>query len=149
MIHYELLNSTTQEIPLRAIEAGLRAAEAKLGDIGERHISIEIVTEEESQALNSEFRNQNKPTDIISMSTQETKVGEQVITESTEGALDFTLTEQKSLEHSWPVIGQIILCLPVIQANSERAGQPLERELEWVVEHGVLHLMGFHHEHDD
>lgn len=149
MIQFVLQNSTNHHIDDTIIKKGLAAAEHKLGTIGERHVAIEIVTPEESQELNQELRGENKPTDIISVSTQETKVGEQVIEESAQGELTFEINEAKPLEHAWPMIGQLILCYDVIAQNAQRAGQPVERELEWVIEHGVLHLMGFHHEHDD
>ncbi|HEY1074372.1 MAG TPA: rRNA maturation RNase YbeY [Patescibacteria group bacterium] len=149
MINFVLQNSTNHHIDDTTIQKGLAAAATKLGEIGERHVAIEIVTSEESQALNAELRGQDKPTDIISISTQETKVGEQVIEESAEGALSFEINESKPLENAWPVIGQLVLCYDVIAQNAQRAGQPVERELEWVIEHGILHLMGFHHEHDD
>lgn len=148
MIRYELLNDTQHTIDKQAIESGLQAAEKKVESLGDRHIVIEIVTPKESRKLNKTLRRKDEPTDIISISSLETRIGEQIITEAKDGSLHFNLKQDKYLDHDWPVLGQLVVCYEVLKKNAERAGQPLERELEWVIEHGVLHILGFHHDSD-
>lgn len=147
MLDYELTNTTSHAIDTQAIESGLAKAATAL-KLNDRFVSIEIVTPEQSQELNRSLRGKNEPTDIISISSQESEVGTQEVQESASGALEFILKHQKPIENTAPVIGQLVVCLDVVGKNAERAGQPVSRELEWVVEHGVYHLMGFHHEGD-
>ena len=146
MIRYELLNVTDHAIEKKIIDRAIKNAEEKLGNIGERHIVIEVVTPKESAKLNHELRDKKEPTDIISVSSIETRIGEQVITESPNGSLHFTLDKEQYIGHDWPILGQLILCYEIIESNATQARQPVERELEWVIEHGILHLLGFHHD---
>src|SRR4051812_45313048 len=113
MIRYELLNGTSEPVDSKAIETGLKNAEKKLGDIGERHIVIEVVTPKESAKLNQKLRDKKEPTDIISVSSMETRVGEQIIEEEKDGSLQFTLSKDQYISHDWPVLGQLIVCLEV------------------------------------
>ncbi len=148
MISYELINTTNHHIDAKTIENGLQLAESKVGPLENRFITIEIVPPEMSHQLNQQWRDKNEPTDCISLSTTDSDVGEQLITESSTGALEFTLKLKGNIEHTWPALGQLIICYDIVKANADRAGQPVERELEWVVAHGVWHILGFHHDQD-
>ncbi len=148
MIAYELTTTTTETIDRQAIEFGLEQASQKLGLTGNRTIQIECVSAEESQALNKQLRGKDEPTDCISISSQESTVGEQLISQNEDGTISLALKQTDDLQNTHPVIGQLIICLDIIKQQAEAAGQPQERELEWVVEHGTLHVMGFHHDHD-
>lgn len=148
MIHYELTNTTPHTIDPIIIERALKSAADKAALTDDKLVTIEIVSPEESQAANKALRDHDEPTDIISVPTQTMHAGEQVITE-TEGALDFTLHKTADSAATWPVIGQLIICYDIVSANAKRAGQGIERELEWVIEHGILHVLGFHHAHDE
>lgn len=148
MIHYEIINQSEQGIDTQAIEAGLIKAEETVGEDVNKFVSIEFVTAVESQKANKALRNKDEPTDIISLATQDTEAGKQEIKQTDDGALDFNIVRAKSSENQWPVLGQLIICFDIVAKNAQFAGQPVERELEWVVEHGVLHLLGYHHDHD-
>ena len=113
----------------------------------DRFVAIEVVTKSEIQKLNQTLRGKNEATDIISISSQETEAGEQVIKTSPGGELSFELTQTKPV-NPLPALGQLIVCWEVIQQKALESGQSPTRELEWVVEHGIYHLMGFHHAHD-
>lgn len=149
MIHYELINTTSQSIDEQAIKRALDAAARKLKLSGDRHVIIELVTPEESEQLNHELRGKNEPTDILSIGSQELHEGEQIISEEESGVLHFDLVSSQNPSDTWPVLGQLIICFDIVAQNAKRAGQDIDHELEWVVEHGVLHLAGFHHKHDE
>ncbi len=147
MIDFEIINTTDQEIDSQAIKAGLQAAQKKLNSSDQYFVSIEVVKPEESQRLNQTLRHTNEPTDCLSISTQEQERGKQIIEQQSDGSLTFSLDQQTTkAKKQWPVLGQLILCLAIISRNATEAGQSLDRELEWVVEHGVLHLAGYHHD---
>ncbi len=148
MITPNIVNTTSQAIDEHLIATALGRATAALELDSPRFISIEFVTPVESRELNKRLRNKDYPTDIISISTQESTAGEQLITETADGGIELTLETANSASNDWPVIGQLIICLEAVRQNAESAGQPFDRELEWVIEHGVYHVMGFHHDQD-
>lgn len=150
MIRADIINATSTPVDEASIRRGVMNAESKATQAGiainDPFVSIEAVSRDEIQELNARWRNKNYATDILSLSAHEREIGEQVITESAEGALAFELKPVQQHNTGGPILGQIIICYDVIREHAERAGQPIERELEWVIEHGVLHLLGFHHD---
>ena len=42
-------------------------------------------------------------------------------------------------------IGDILISIPRAQAQADAAGHPLEAEVQLLVVHGVLHLLGYDH----
>ncbi len=149
MIHYEIINPHNQSPAPNIIEAGLKHAEQTLHFEANYFVSIELVTPTEIQELNQALRGVDKPTDCLSFSTQDRAVGEQIVHHHPNGALNFALRNERANEAKpWPILGQLILCLDIITQNAQEARQPVERELEWVIEHGILHMVGYHHDSD-
>lgn len=147
MIRFEVSNSTGEIIAPKYIQAGISRSESKLSSTSDRFVSVEFVSSQEIQELNQKLRGKNEATDVISISSQETKSGEQDIKIDSKGELSFELNQTKPV-NPLPAIGQLVICYDVVRANALESGQSPERELEWVVEHGIYHLMGFHHTHD-
>ena len=46
------------------------------------------------------------------------------------------------------LLGDVVICPEIAQANAEKAGVTLERELRTLVVHGTLHLLGYDHQND-
>lgn len=67
--------------------------------------------------LNQEFRGKAYPTDILS----------------------FTSEDPESL-------GELIICPEVLKKQADENGHSFQRELFYVVLHGILHLLGYEHE---
>lgn len=44
------------------------------------------------------------------------------------------------------ILGELVICLPVLKRQAKEQGHRPERELEILVVHGVLHLLGLDHE---
>lgn len=44
------------------------------------------------------------------------------------------------------VLGDIVICLDVAQENAKKIGQGLDREVCFLIVHGMLHLCGHDHE---
>ena len=42
-------------------------------------------------------------------------------------------------------LGDVVICLPQAERQAKAAGQPLLREVAWLLTHGVLHLLGYDH----
>jgi probable rRNA maturation factor len=46
------------------------------------------------------------------------------------------------------MVGDVVVCPEVAGANAAKAGVTLERELQMLVVHGTLHLLGYDHQND-
>ncbi|QSX08395.1 rRNA maturation RNase YbeY [Alkalibacter rhizosphaerae] len=84
-------------------------------------IGISLVTPEEIQELNHQYRGKDQVTDVLS----------------------FPIYEETDPE---PVqLGDIVICLERAKEQAEEYGHSLERELCFLTAHGMLHLMGYDH----
>lgn len=119
--------------------------EVKLNDIiyeivenvlNEQNISIDIVdvsiqsmSSEEIREINNKYRNIDRATDVLSFPI-------------------FTMDELKSLDKSIKEIelGDIILCLEIIEKQSIEYGTGIVREILYMITHGMCHLTGHDHE---
>ncbi len=89
------------------------------------HISVKLTTDKEMQALNKEYRDKDYATDVLSF-----EIGEQ----TGEGEL---------------YLGDVVVNVEQAKRQAEEYGNTLEEEVAQLVEHGVLHLLGVHHEGDE
>lgn len=46
------------------------------------------------------------------------------------------------------MVGDVVVCPEVARDNAAKAGTTLERELQMLVVHGTLHLLGYDHQND-
>lgn len=97
-------------------------------------ISVLLVNDEEIQEINREQRNLDKPTDVLSFPMVEMEQGEML---SNEGDYD--------LDENLLLLGDIVISMETTQRQAEEYGHSLERELAFLVTHGVFHLLGYDH----
>lgn len=97
----------------------LEAAADELGVSGE--IVVVLTGDQPVRALNARFRGKDKPTDVLSF------VGEGGV----EG------------------LGDVVISVETAARNGRERGRTLLQELEVLVLHGFLHLLGHDHETDD
>ncbi len=83
----------------------------------ESAFTVRLAADEEVRALNRQFRDKDKPTNVLS----------------------FPCDEEKYL-------GDIILAEGVLQAEAAEKGVAVEHHMMHLVVHGVLHLLGYDHE---
>lgn len=96
-------------------------------------VSIMIVDNSYIQELNFIYRQQNRPTDVLSFAMNELSDDEP----------DYDSSEELN------ILGDIVLSLEQASLQSNEYGHSLERELGYLVAHGMLHLMGYDHETDE
>jgi probable rRNA maturation factor len=85
-------------------------------------VCIVLVDEDESQALNMQYRGQGKPTNVLSFPMQLPEhVGERVL-------------------------GDLVICAPVVEREAQEQGKPTLAHWAHMVVHGMLHLQGYDHE---
>jgi len=83
-------------------------------------VTIRIVDAEEGQLLNNTYRGKDYATNVLT----------------------FPLTEEPYL------MGDIIICAPVVAAEAEAQQKSLEAHYAHLTVHGILHLHGYDHEID-
>lgn len=108
------------------IESLLTFAVKKENITEEAELSISFVDEEEIQAINRDYRDKDKVTDVISFSLEEDE------------------PEIEGLDMP-RVLGDIIICLEVAKEQAESYNHSLSRELGFLALHGFLHLLGYDH----
>ncbi|MEN9947141.1 MAG: rRNA maturation RNase YbeY [Pseudomonadota bacterium] len=87
-------------------------------------LSISIVDSQTSQQLNLEYRQQNKPTNVIS------------------------LEYAASREQFNFLSGELILCDDVIVKEANEQNKTIQAHYAHMIVHGLLHLQGYDHQDD-
>lgn len=88
-----------------------------------QEVTLRIVDETESEALNLAYRGKAAPTNVLSFPAADDSLPE---------ALDINL-------------GDIVICAGVVNAEAARFGISSNDRWMHIVVHGVLHLMGYDH----
>ncbi|GAA0443108.1 rRNA maturation RNase YbeY [Lentibacillus halophilus] len=96
-------------------------------------VSVIFVNDKDIREINRNYRQQDKPTDVISFAMQETSEDETAIV----GA-DLPL-----------MLGDIVISIDRAREQAEEYEHSLERELGFLTVHGFLHLLGYDHMNDD
>jgi len=89
-------------------------------------ISVRVVDVIEMQRLNKDFRDQDKPTNVLSFAA---------------GDLD-------GLPDDVQPLGDIVVCAAVVAGEAEQQNKPVGEHWAHMIVHGTLHLLGFDHESD-
>ena len=95
------------------------------------YITVTFTNPQDIQKINQEYRNVDKPTDVLSFPMFE----RQEIEENIKG---------KSLQHE-DVLGDIVISIPKVEEQAKEYGHSFERELSYMLVHGFYHLMGYDH----
>ena len=110
------------------LQDGLNAV-AKLHDLDDMtEVDITIVDDEEIHQLNRNYRNVDRPTDVLSFALDEDDED-----------------EPELLEGQLHLLGDIIISAETATRQAEEFGHGLEREIVYLAVHGLLHLLGYDH----
>lgn len=99
------------------------------------YISITLTNPENIHKINKEYRNVDKPTDVLSFPMFEKEEIDQKIAE-------------KDFEHE-DVLGDIVISIEQVQNQAKEYGHGFEREFAYMIVHGFYHLMGYDHMIDE
>jgi probable rRNA maturation factor len=118
MIHIETEFPFPQDLLERAAQVALEH-ESQSSD---SELSIILTNDARLHELNLNYLGINAPTDVLSFPASE--------------------TDPETGAH---YIGDILISIPRAQTQAGAAGHPLEAEVQLLVVHGVLHLLGYDH----
>jgi probable rRNA maturation factor len=116
-----------EQVDRAGLRAAARAALAQQQALGPGALSLMISDDARLHALNLEFLGEDHPTDVLSFPSGETAGGE---TGSDAGVRYY---------------GDIAISLPAARAQARAAKHSLLAEMQLLVVHGVLHLLGHDH----
>jgi probable rRNA maturation factor len=98
-----------------------------LPDVG---VAVVLTNDRTIQSLNREWREADKPTNVLSFPATDTKAGTRPEPEFPGGPLE---------------LGDIVVALETCARESEEQQIPLTHHLTHLVVHGTLHLLGYDH----
>lgn len=111
-------NETKAKVPSTLFKTILKRLPV-LGESTHLYEDVELLLTNNAtiQKLNKQYRDKDKPTDVLSFSMED------------------------------PVhLGQIVISVERAREQAKEIGQSLEDELQFLFAHGVLHLLGYDHE---
>lgn len=118
MIHVEAEAPFPESLLERAAQAALKHESQSL-DVD---LSIVLTDDSRLHQLNREYLGIDAPTDVLSFPSSEADP-----------------------ETGARYIGDVLISLPRAEGQANAAGHPLESEVQLLVVHGVLHLLGYNH----
>jgi len=95
-------------------------------------LGIRIVDEDESAELNHTYRDKPGPTNVLSFPFDMPD-------------LPAALAATENEEIPTKLLGDLVICAPVVAREAAEQGKPLPAHWAHMVVHGVLHLLGYDH----
>jgi probable rRNA maturation factor len=126
-INLEVDPAFAGQVDRAGLRAAARAALRQQQAPGPGALSLMIADDARLRALNSKFLDEDRPTDVLSFPSGETAGGE---------------TDHDAEGRYY---GDIALSLPTARAQARAARHSLLAEMQLLVIHGVLHLLGHDH----
>ena len=126
-VDVQVASASAQVPPEQDIESWVGAVLEQLDYSDTVEVAVRVVDDEESRALNKDFREQDKPTNVLSFPVD----GGDYIPEDIPRPL-----------------GDIVICAPVVEREAGEQGKVVTHHWTHLVVHGTLHLLGFEHETD-
>jgi len=129
---FDEVDELTQD-DLTEIEKLLNFAAVKEGVEPGSEVSVTFVSSEKIHEINREYRDKDRPTDVISFALEEMGEGEMEI-------MGAELPR---------VLGDIIISTDKAREQADEYNHSFKRELGFLAVHGFLHLLGYDHENED
>lgn len=103
------------------------------GVVSEMVVSIMVVGKRKMKELNRTYHDEDYATDVLSFPYQDPQSNQD------EGRFVVPVEEGT-------VLGDIVLCYPVAMKQAVEGNMRIDEVVNFLVEHGMLHLLGEHHE---
>lgn len=119
---FEIFNETNETIDIKDIETLLNNT-VKFLSIEEAIFNVIIVNDEKIHEINREYRNVDRPTDVIS----------------------FALEDDKTMTSEVRILGDIYVSIDTARRQAYEYYNTEKEELRFLIIHGLLHLLGYDH----
>lgn len=95
---------------------------------GSAETSVTFVDNTYIQSLNKQYRNKDIPTDVLSFPMRKEND-----------------TYEIDPETNAQILGDIVISMEKVMEQCEKYGHTMQREVAYLVAHGILHLLGYDH----
>lgn len=119
---FGVFNETKENIDIKDIETLLNKT-VKFLDIEQAIFNVIIIDDERIHQINREYRNVDRPTDVIS----------------------FALEDDKSMTSELRILGDIYVSIDTARRQAYEYYNSEQEELRFLIIHGLLHLLGYDH----
>jgi probable rRNA maturation factor len=116
-------NQKKIKIDKRKIRSSIRILFKHL-DCTDKEISLSFVDDEKIRLLNKQYRDKDKPTDVLS----------------------FSLQEGEFSNINPLILGDIVISVDTAAVDASKSSLSFEQEIDLLIIHGLLHLLGYNHE---
>ena len=127
----EILNESGIDLDVRRLSGLSRFVMDRMRVHPQADLCIKLVDEAAMEVLHVQWMDLPGPTDVMSFPMDELRPG----------------TEDQPAPPG--LLGDVVLCPQVAEAQARTAGHPLLDELLLLTTHGILHLLGFDHAEPD
>lgn len=130
MAGLQITNRTRMPIDERPLIRIATQFLSKHGIVDNVELELRLVGKVASRQLNRIYRHKDRPTDVLS----------------------FPLWPNLAAIKEQPgprSIGSVVICLPIARQQAVTANVTLEKQLIFLLEHSLWHLIGVHHEGDE
>lgn len=115
------MRTSVRPAPSRARVRRLVSRAARAAGARASEVSILFCGDRRMRSLNRNFRSKDRPTDVLAFPGDGAPGG---------------------------FLGDIVISAPYAARQARRRGEPVSREIDRLLVHGLLHLMGYDHETD-
>ena len=104
-----------------------------MGEAGKVEVSLLVVNKEQMAKYNWQYHQTLGPTDVLSFPyiDPQSQVSSEI----------FVMPPGTGT-----ILGDVVVCYPVAREVGVKEGRTTQATLEFYLEHGLQHLMGYHHE---
>lgn len=92
-------------------------------------MTVRLTDDQEMQTLNAQYRQQDRPTDVLAFA-----------------ALEVDIPQIHNEDISEPTyLGDVVISVPTAMRQAAEQGHAPQWEIAWLATHGLLHLLGWDH----
>jgi probable rRNA maturation factor len=96
-------------------------------DLADAELSLLLCDDAFIHALNRDYRGKDAPTDVLA----------------------FAQREGEGADPDDDILGDVVISIPTATRQAEARGHSIEREIQVLLVHGFLHLLGYDHGDDE
>jgi probable rRNA maturation factor len=134
----------TVRVARPALESFLRRVRHLLR-LGRADVTVCLVSDAEIARMNESFRKKKGPTDVLSFPAEKRNPGRR---QGTTLVVPKRMRRSRALAPEGAFLGDIAIAPATARRNARKFGRTLPNELQVLILHGVLHLLGYDHETD-
>lgn len=132
MVNIHYTNKTKTVLPQEAFFVSIKDSLKKHGITDNVDVELQIVGEVTMRKLNKQYRHKDYATDVLSFPVW-----------------PYLAAIKKQGQNQPVLLGSIVVCLPVALRDATSEEQELVTHIQFLIDHSVQHLLGFHHEGDE